>query len=99
MAMTIKEALQKLREFEEAGERVDRLVVRYGNIFIDLRMVQRGVRPCPYCGGMMGMGVIEVRHQDGRSVQFSPELYHYVDAGHPLPKDVVKRLVEIVADA
>jgi hypothetical protein len=63
--------------------------------------IERGLQPCPHCGGMAGMGFIGVSHDDGRSLSFDPILYHYAQAGHPIADEDVDGglLLAIMADA
>ena len=74
---------------------------RFGKVFINDGMVERGLEPCPHCGRAVGMGLIAVQHDDGRMVIFNPRLGHYVQSGHPITGDDVdgETLIAILADA
>lgn len=98
IVMDAMEALLKIEEFTTSGEQVDICKYRYGNLIIDRGGVERGLTLCPYCGMYIPMGVIVVAHEDGRAVHFNVGLFHYAEAGHPLPEDVVDQLVAIVSD-
>jgi hypothetical protein len=75
--------------------------IRSGQVSIDVGGIQRGIKPCPHCGAMTNMGLIIVRHDDGRGLGFDPALYHYAQAGHPITQDDVDGdvLLSIMADA
>ena len=102
--MTIEDAIRRVAELraqlpsikEEGG-----YGHRFGKVFINDGMVQRGLEPCPHCGGAIGMGLIVVRHDDGRMVGFNPRLGHYVQEGHPITCEDVdgETLIAILADA
>ena len=100
--MTVQEAIKRVaqldpyttRDFSHGTHRVS----PSGQVMIDYR-IERGILPCPVCGQWTGMGMITVRHIDGRSVVFSPALYHYVDAGHPLSDIDGDLLIAIMRDA
>ena len=83
--MTVQEAIQQvalLDPYQTGDFRFGTHITSpSGKVTIDYR-IERGILPCPVCGQWTGMGMITVRHVDGRSVSFSPALYHYVDAGH-----------------
>ena len=91
--------LQALGLPEFFGSRLS--LFQSGPVYVYAGMVQRGIKPCPICGAMTGMGSIVVVHQDGRAVSFDPALYHYADAGHPITADDVdvETLVAIVSEA
>ncbi len=85
--MTPEDAIRKIAAVCRSGRSVSeegRTGYRIGKVFVDTRGLQRGVVPCPRCGALMGMGSIKVYHDDGRMVYFSPRLFHYVEAGHPI---------------
>lgn len=75
--------------------------LRSGKVTIYTGGVELGVRPCPHCGGLTGMGTIVVEHEDGHRVSISPALYHYAAAGHPITDADVngEKLMAILADA
>lgn len=75
--------------------------LRSGQVSVDVGGIQRGIKPCPHCGAMTSMGLIIVRHDDGRVLGFDPALYHYAQAGHPITRDDVDgdALLSIMADA
>jgi len=102
--MTTGEALQKVDDLRRFGTHVregGHIGYRSREVFIDCGGIQRGVDSCLHCGEVVGMGVITVRHDDGRSVSFDPRLFHYAEAGHPITSDDIDgdTLVAIVADA
>lgn len=102
--MTPEEAVRKIAAACRFGHTVHeggRTGYRLGKVFVDTSGVQRGVLPCPLCGALMGMGSITLRHDDGRTVHFSPRLFHYVEAGHPVTSRDVngKLLVAIMEEA
>jgi hypothetical protein len=102
--MRLEDAIRRVSDLCRSGHTVSeggRLGHRFGEVFIETGMVQRGVQPCPHCGALVGMGQITVWHDDGRKVKFNPRLFHYVDAGHKITaRDVDgKTLVAIMADA
>ena len=98
---TLLEAMTKARGvMEDPQAMVEPAVYRIGKVTVDRSGIQRGVVPCPYCGEYVGMGVISVRHDDGRIVHFNPRVYHYADVNHPItPADLdVETLVAIMAE-
>ena len=101
--MKVEDAIRRVDGLCRSGRVVEdrgRQGRRSGKLFVETGRIQRGVLPCPHCGAPVGMGTVRVRHDDGRSVSFSPRLFHYVSAGHPIsPRDVDgKKLAAIVAD-
>jgi hypothetical protein len=74
---------------------------RSGAVTLYFGGIERGLQPCPHCGGMAGMGFIGVTHDDGRGLSFDPILYHYAQAGHPITDSDVDAglLLSIMADA
>ena len=85
--MKLSEAFEKVEEWSKLGEKVDICVVRYGKLTIDRGGIERGIKPCPFCDAVTGMGIILVVHDDGRAVGYDPGLYHYADAGHPITEE------------
>ena len=83
--MTVQEAIKQVALLDPYQTRDFRhgthITTPSGQVTIGYEY-QRGIIPCPICGKWTGMGMITVRHVDGRSVAFNPALYHYVDAGH-----------------
>ena len=73
---------------------------RFGRVFINDGMVERGLAPCPHCGRAVGMGLILVMHDDGRMAGFNPRLEHYVQEGHSITSEDVdgETLIAILAD-
>ena len=73
---------------------------RFGRVFIRY-VLGRGLEPCPHCGGLVNMGVIVVKRDDGRGVGFEPRLGHYIEVGHPISSDDIdgETLIAILTDA
>lgn len=99
MAMTLAEALRRLDQVWKPKNSTESCIYRLGKITLDARYLERGIIPCPYCGKMMGMGMLTLCHEDGRAVRFQPGLFHYVEAGHSIEGVNVALLVAIMADA
>ena len=102
--MTPEAAIRKVSGLCRSGKVVtegNRQGRRSGKVFIETGTIQRGVLPCPHCGAPAGMGTVTVRHDDGRSVSFSPRVFHYVEAGHKITGRDVNgaKLADIMADA
>jgi hypothetical protein len=97
---TLLEVLLKVEGVTAPQAMVETAVYRMGKITVDRTGVQRGVVPCPYCGKAVGMGVISVRHADGRAVSFDPRVFHYADVNHPItPADLdMETLVAMMAE-
>jgi hypothetical protein len=101
--MTVEDAIRRVAELraqlpsveEEGGSGY-----RSGRVFITY-MLGRGLEHCPHCGGLVNMGVIVVRHDDGRGVGFEPRLGHYIEVGHPITSDDIdgETLIAILTDA
>lgn len=99
--MTIQEAIRRIEEIRTPAPGEGPCVYGSGRVTVDRGEVQRGVLPCPVCGRLAGMGVITVRHADGRWVRYDPRLVHYAEAGHAITAEEVdaEMLLAIVADA
>ena len=101
--MTVEDAIRRIAELRSQLPSVkeEGYGHRFGKVFIDGSMIQRGLEPCPHCGGAVVMGLITVKHDDGRAVGFEPRLGHYVQVGHPITSDDVdgETLIAILADA
>ena len=97
--MTLAEALRRLEQVWTPKNSSEPCIYRSGKVTLDARYLERGIIPCPICGAMMGMGMLTLRHEDGRAVRFQPGLFHYVQAGHPIEGVDVALLVAIMADA
>jgi hypothetical protein len=97
--MTLEEAMRQLRKVWTPEHAAEQCLYRSGKITLDASQVERGVIPCPHCGQRMGMGMLTLRHADGRAVRFRPGLFHYVEAGHPIEGVDVDALIAIMADA
>jgi hypothetical protein len=98
---TLLEALTKLTSVtDDPQAMVEPAVYRVGKVTVDRTGVLRGVVPCPHCGEFVGMGVILIRHTDGRTVSFNPRVFHYADVSHPItPADLdVETLVAMMAE-
>lgn len=89
--MTVEEALRLIEELCVRKNMIDPCTYRYNQITIDCWQVERGLVPCLHCGALAGMGTIAIRHDDGRTVRFSPQLFHYAEAGHPIADEDVDR--------
>ena len=92
----IAEVIQKTEQLIRATPfkyHSDKITIT-GNIY-------RMLLNCPHCGGTHLHGTIFVQHKDGRKARFDAGLFHYADAGHPIPKHWVDgaTLVELIADA
>ncbi len=100
--MELKEAILKVEQimYQEIDP-IDFYRCRSGLVVVDRSGIQRGQVPCPFCGELAGMGVIEVRHDDGRAVYLDPLLFHLAEVGHPITdQDVAGQLlVDIMQDA
>jgi len=102
--MTVQDAITQVSQLDPYHTRDFRFGTHItspsGKVTIDYR-IARGIMPCPVCGQWTGMGTITVRHVDGRSVAFSPALYHYVDAGHVISDSDIdgELLIAIMGDA
>ena len=101
--MTVEDAIRRVAELhaqlpsvKEEGQ----LGHRFGQVFIRY-LLQRGVEHCPHCTGFVNMGMIVVKHDDGRMVGFEPRLGHYVQVGHPITSEDIdgETLIAILADA
>jgi len=97
--MTLAEALRRLEKVWVPKNSTEPCIYRSGKVTLDARCLERGIISCPYCGAMMGMGMLTLRHEDGRAVRFQPGLFHYVQAGHPIEGVNVALLVAIMEDA
>ena len=97
---TLLEALTKVESVVNPQAMVEPAVYRMDKVTVNRTGVQRGVVPCPYCGEAVGMGVISVRHADGRAVSFNPRVFHYADVNHPItPADLdMETLVAMMAE-
>ena len=104
--MTIEEALLKAAGLVDERFLQENAPGHYGSYYrsgpttVDASRLQRGIISCPHCGAVTGMGTISVRHDDGRTVDFHPQLFHYAQAGHPITAEDVDRdaLVAIMSD-
>jgi hypothetical protein len=104
--VTVEDAIRKVddviapeyRQKNEPGSFT--ILYRLGPVTVDAGGIQRGVISCSHCGETTGMGTIIVSHDDGRTVHFHPQLFHYAQAGHPITDEDVDRnvLVAIMAD-
>jgi len=100
--MTVQEAIKQVAQLDpyRTGDfgQGTHIISPSGKVAIDY-VIQRGLMPCPVCGQLTGMGMITVRHIDGRSVPFDPALYHYVDVGHVISDIDGDLLIAIMRDA
>ena len=103
---TVRQAIQKISALHQAWNAIPWRErppgeIRSGQVSVDVGGIQRGVKSCPHCGATTGMGLIVVRHDDGRGVGFDPALYHYAQAGHSITQADVDGdvLLSIMADA
>jgi len=100
--MTVQEAIGLVAQLDPYLTRTihlgNRITTPSGKVAIHYD-IQRGLKPCPDCGQATGMGLITVRHCDGRSVGLDPALYHYVDAGHVISGIDGNLLIAIMGDA
>ena len=94
----VAEAIQKIEQLIRGrgqGFRYhsERITIK-GNVY-------RMLAPCAICGGTHLHGTIFVQHKDGRKARLDAGLFHYADAGHPIPEHRVDgaTLVELIADA
>ncbi|OLP16008.1 hypothetical protein BST81_23405 [Leptolyngbya sp. 'hensonii'] len=62
----------------------DRITSPSGKVVVEPCII-RSFAVCPICQARTNDGAVIVRHQDGRTVEFWPMLYHYVRANHPIP--------------
>ncbi len=102
---TVQQAIQKISALHGAWSAIPwrerPKEIRSGMVCIDVGGIERGLQPCPHCGATTGMGLIVVRHDDGRGIGFDPALYHYAQVGHPITQADVDgdALLSIMADA
>jgi len=102
--MNLQEAISKVAQLDPY--RPDRIHLGQqitspsGRVTIDY-MIQRGLKPCPICGESTSMGLISVKHRDGRTVAFDPALFHYVKVGHPIKVSDIAgdMLIAIMSDS
>ena len=97
--MTIEEAIQRLRLFDpfvtKDFSRGTRFTCPSGKVTLTFNYY-RSLVACPVCRQLISHGRIVLEHSDGMSVEFPVQMYHYIDAGHPITGIDGDLLIEIV---
>ena len=96
--LTLAEALEEIRVIQQTGSRVGMCGMRSGRVIVDFGGVLMGTHGCPICGGVVNMGHLLVKHDDGRSVTVDMTTFHNIQAGHAIPDALAGTLIDIVAD-